>query len=195
MCPVSSDRVLIIPNISVSLSITAELCHLILQAYPKSTCIKMELLGRSKSGKSSWFFLMGPSSCSQILVDTLVLPQIDVSVTLPMAKGSHREAGHGFGFGVPCAVKTLSGIADWPSQVWVSPSEFWFLSVLRWWLCRQLGGFGSCGCARCWNRECESVGVRMKARSYRWCLLKSLIACSKILPATQFTSCLKLLVK
>lgn len=44
-------RVLIIPNISVSLSITTELCHLILQAYPKSTSIKMELFGRSKSGE------------------------------------------------------------------------------------------------------------------------------------------------
>lgn len=32
--------------------------------------------------------------------------------------------------------------------------------------------------------ECESVGVRMKVNSYRWCLLKTLIACSKILPAT-----------
>lgn len=54
---------------------------------------------------------MGASSCSQILADTLMLPQIDVSVTLPMAKGYHMEAGHGFGFGIPCAVKT-PGFAD-----------------------------------------------------------------------------------
>lgn len=54
---------------------------------------------------------MGPSICSQILVDTLVLPQIDLSLTLPMAKGYHMEAEHGFGFGVPCAVKAPSGFA------------------------------------------------------------------------------------
>ena len=41
----------------------------------------------------------------------------------------------------------------------------------------------------------EVVGVRMKANTYAWCLLKALIACSKILPTTRFTSCLKLLVK
>lgn len=70
-------------------------------------------------------------SCSQIVVDTLVLPQIDMCVTLAMAKGYHREAGHGFGFGAACAVKSPSGIADQPSQVWLSPGEFWFLSVLR----------------------------------------------------------------
>lgn len=45
-------------------------------------------------------------------MDTVVLPQIDVSVTLPMAKGYHMEEGHGFESGIPCAVKAPSGFAN-----------------------------------------------------------------------------------
>lgn len=77
-------RVVIIPNISVSLTITTRLCQLIMDAYLKSASVKMELFGRGElslrelSGKevcslgSCWLSnaSMGPGSYSQILVDT-----------------------------------------------------------------------------------------------------------------------------
>lgn len=99
--------------------------------------------------------LMGPSTCPQILVDTFVLLQIDVSVTLPMAKGGGRAwvwvwyplysedslglltDHHKFGF-----LLVSFGFYQCPDS---GSADSW-------------GGFGSCGSPCCWNRECESVG-------------------------------------
>lgn len=98
---------------------------------------------------------------------------------------------------VPCAVHSIAW-AEAPSRFahWMS-----WVECFSWWVWVSLGAqittlqlwFWSCGCAhrtlRAWVSGCEDES------EYRWCLLKTLIAHSKILPTTGFTSCLKLLVK